>query len=83
MAKQAMQQPDLRAIPLLKTESLYIGIDVGKVKHVAGCVSSTLLSRHQRFEACPHSFLTTRGSAFARSLIGYKHSLRWNTLSCF
>ncbi|GHO89791.1 hypothetical protein [Dictyobacter formicarum] len=40
-------------IPLLKQESLYIGIDIGKERHVAGFVSLTLLERHQRFEACP------------------------------
>src|SRR5215471_2612323 len=53
MASHAKQRPDLQAIPLLKHESLYIGIDVGKVKHVAGFVSTTLLERHERFEACP------------------------------
>ena len=49
MRKRAQQRPDLQALPLLKRESLYIGIDVGKVKHVAGFVSTTLLERHQRF----------------------------------
>src|SRR6266702_3413962 len=53
MRKQAKQRPDLQAVPLLKHEPLYIGIDVGKMKHVAGFVSTTLLERHQRFEACP------------------------------
>jgi transposase len=32
---------------------LYIGIDIGKGKHVAGFLSQTLLQRHERFEACP------------------------------
>src|SRR5215472_2023266 len=53
MAGHAKQRPNLQAIPLLKQEPLYIGIDVGKVKHVAGFVSTTLLERHERFEACP------------------------------
>jgi len=53
MRTRAKQRPDLQAIPLLKHEPLYIGIDVGKLKHVAGFVSTTLLERHQRFEACP------------------------------
>jgi len=44
---------DLQAVPLLKYEALYFGIDIGKAKHVAGFVSSTLLERHERFEACP------------------------------
>lgn len=51
--KQAQQRPDLQAVPLLKHEPLYVGIDVGKLKHVAGFVSTTLIERHQRFEACP------------------------------
>ena len=53
MAKAANQRSDLQAVPLLKHEPVYIGIDVGKVKHFAGFVSATLLERHQRFEACP------------------------------
>src|SRR5258708_23877502 len=43
----------LRPVPLLARESLYVGIDVGKHKHVAGFVSRTLLERHGRFEGCP------------------------------
>jgi len=38
---------------MLLNESLYIGIDIGKGKHVAGFLSQTLLERHERFEACP------------------------------
>ena len=53
MAKQAKQRPDLQAIPLLKHEPLYIGIDIGRTRHLAGFVSTTLLERHERFEACP------------------------------
>jgi len=37
----------------LAHDALYVGIDIGKRRHVAGFVSSTLLSRHQRFEGCP------------------------------
>ncbi len=40
-------------MPQLLHESLYLGIDVGKRKHVAGFVSKTFLERYQRFEACP------------------------------
>ena len=47
-AKKALQ-----AIPVFQHESLFLGIDVGKTRHVAGFVSKTLLERHQRFEACP------------------------------
>lgn len=61
MAKQARRSPHLTAIPLLKNESLYIGVDIGKRKHVSGFTSKTLLERHGRFEACPvHVFDNTR-----------------------
>ncbi len=53
MAKRTHAHPDLKAVPMLLNESLYIGIDIGKGKHVAGFLSQTLLSRHDRFEACP------------------------------
>ena len=46
-------RPNLRVVPTLKNESLYVGVDIGKVTHVAGFLSPTLLSRHQRFESCP------------------------------
>ncbi|HLZ63782.1 MAG TPA: IS110 family transposase [Ktedonosporobacter sp.] len=46
-------RPDLQAIPMLLHETLYVGSDIGKFTHVAGFVSPTLLTRHQRFEACP------------------------------
>lgn len=39
--------------PLFSNESLYVGIDVGKKRHVAGFLSKTLLQRHERFEGCP------------------------------
>ena len=61
MAKQAQRRPHLTAIPLLKNESLYIGVDIGKRKHVSGFLSKTLLERHGRFEACPvHVFENSR-----------------------
>jgi transposase len=53
MTRQGKRQAELKAVPLLKHESLYLGIDVGKARHVAGFVSTTLLERHERFEACP------------------------------
>lgn len=34
-------------------ESVYVGIDVGKQRHIAGFVSVGLLARHKRFEGCP------------------------------
>lgn len=44
---------ELTVMPLLANESLYVGIDVAKQDHVAGFISTTLLKRHERFEACP------------------------------
>lgn len=38
---------------LLAQESLYVGIDVGKARHVAGFLSPTFLQRHTRFDGCP------------------------------
>ncbi len=52
-AHSAPAHPNLTAVPLLLNESLYVGIDIGKGKHVAGFLSPTLLARHDRFEACP------------------------------
>src|SRR5579871_980605 len=43
----------LHALPGLSSDSLYVGIDVGKLTHVAGFVSTTLLKHHERFEGCP------------------------------
>jgi hypothetical protein len=43
----------LQPVPLLARESLYVGVDIGKRRHVAGFVSRTLLERHERFEGCP------------------------------
>jgi transposase len=61
MAKQAQRRQHLTAIPLLKNESLYIGVDIGKRKHVSGFLSKTLLERHGRYEACPvHVFENSR-----------------------
>src|SRR5437762_4858263 len=44
---------NLTLIPMLPHETLYIGVDVGKFRHVAGILSRTLLQRHERFEGCP------------------------------
>src|SRR5258708_20610920 len=42
-----------KELPMLPEESIYIGVDIGKFKHVAGFVSTILLERHQHFEHCP------------------------------
>ena len=44
---------DIHILGTLSHETLYVGIDVGKTTHVAGFLSTTLLTRHQRFEHCP------------------------------
>lgn len=53
MANKAKTQPSLTALPMVAHESLYVGIDVAKKRHIAGFVSKTLLERHERFEGCP------------------------------
>ena len=53
MAKRNEARPDLAVVPMLPHESVFIGVDIGKFKHVAGFVSKTLLERHQHFEHCP------------------------------
>jgi transposase len=53
MARRQPARPDLIAVPMLPHETLYIGIDVGKFRHLAGFLSRTLLVRHERFEGCP------------------------------
>lgn len=53
MARRSSARPDLVTVPLLAHETLYVGVDVGKFRHVAGFLSRTLLTRHERFEGCP------------------------------
>ncbi len=53
---------------MLAQETLYVGVDVGKKAHVAGFISSTLLTRHQRFEHCPALAFENSREGF-RSLI--------------
>lgn len=52
MARQAAHLPS-NSVPLFPHETLYVGIDVGKFRHVAGLLSRTLLKRHEHFEGCP------------------------------
>jgi transposase len=73
MAARQKQRADLVPVPILLRESLYVGIDVGKASHVAGFVSTTLLERHQRFEACPALVLENSREGF-RTLIDRVHS---------
>jgi transposase len=73
MAPKEKLRPDLVPVPMLLHESLYVGIDIGKAKHVAGFVSITLLERHQRFEACPALVIENSREGF-RTLIDRMHS---------
>jgi transposase len=75
MAQRAPQQhPDLKAVPMLLNEPLYIGVDIGKAKHVAGFLSKTLLERHDRFEACPALVFENSREGF-RALVERMRSL--------
>ncbi len=53
MARRLSVHPNLTAVPMLPHETLYVGVDVGKFRHLAGFLSRTLLQRHERFEGCP------------------------------
>src|SRR5215472_12958726 len=53
MAGTTKIRSDLQVLPMLAHETLYVGVDIGKTTHVAGFLSTTLLTRHQRFEHCP------------------------------
>ena len=68
MTKHTSNPSHLKAVPQLAHESLYIGIDIGKSKHVAGFVSITLLQRYQRFEECP-AFVFEQSREGFRALI--------------
>lgn len=66
MAKPSKRRPELKAVPMLLSESVYLGIDIGKNKHVAGFLSKTLLERHERFEACPALLFENSREGFRR-----------------
>jgi transposase len=53
MTQAQTARHNLGPIPTLRSELLYVGVDVGKRHHVAGFISRTLLPRYERFEACP------------------------------
>ena len=50
MTQRISKPTHLKPISQLTRESLYIGIDIGTSKHVAGFISKTLLLRYLRFE---------------------------------
>ena len=53
MARRTKEPSHSSALSLLPKEPVYIGVDIGKFKNVAGFLSRTLLDRHQHFENCP------------------------------
>jgi transposase len=53
MARSKKTRPNLALMPMLPHETIYLGVDVGKFRHVAGFLSRTLLQRHKHFEGCP------------------------------
>jgi hypothetical protein len=53
MTHMATKRSNVNVLPMLRNESLYVGVDIGKRGHVAGFVSNTLLKRHEHFEGCP------------------------------
>src|SRR5260370_8586038 len=53
MATNSKAHAHLTLLPMLPQEALYVGVDIGKFRHVAGFLSRTLLARHERFEGCP------------------------------
>jgi len=62
------QRLELTPVPLLRHESVYVGMEVGKYQHGAGLVSTTLLERHERCEGCPVLIFEQSRQGF-RSLI--------------
>ncbi len=68
MARQTLACLSLQADSLLAQQTLYVEVDIGKRVHVAGFISSTLLTRHQRFEHCPAIAFENSREGF-RSLI--------------
>jgi len=53
MTKRAKALSDSQVLPMLTNESIYMGVDIGKFKNVAGFLARTLVERHQHFENCP------------------------------
>ena len=47
---------------------LFVGIDIGKTSHVASLLSTVLLSKHHRYEACPTLKFDNTRTDFAKLL---------------
>lgn len=84
MAKKATAHAHPPELQELGPESLYVGIDIGKHRHVAGFLSSTLLARHHRFEGCPALAFEQSREGFAPSSSASKAMCRWSKrMSCW
>ena len=68
MPRKTSSPASPESFSLLAQETLYVGVDIGKRAHVAGFLSVTLLTRHQRFEHCPALSFDNSREGF-RSLI--------------
>lgn len=68
MTSTKKRNAELAAFPMLPNEALYIGVDIGKFKHVAGFLSKTLLERHRHFEHCP-AFIFEQSREGFRALV--------------
>lgn len=68
MPRKTSSPASPESFSLLAQETLYVGVDIGKRAHVAGFLSVTLLTRHQRFEPCPALSFDNSREGF-RSLI--------------
>ena len=53
MTHPTQTRTTLKSMQMLAQDLLYVGRDIGKATHLAGFISTTLLTRHQRFESCP------------------------------
>ena len=73
MANSARSYAALKDQPMLPHESIYIGVDIGKFKHVAGFVSKTLLERHKQFVSCP-AFLFEQSREGFRAFVERIHA---------
>src|SRR5215469_2732298 len=62
---ESQQEDGGATSPSLGAEPLYVGVDIGKQRHYAGFLSTTLLACHQRFEHCP-------ALAFDNSRLGFR-----------
>ena len=80
MAKRNKAHPDL-SVPHASSQILFIGVDIGKFKHVAGFISKTLLERHPHARVVRPLFLSNREKAFEPLLNAFDPTALWNSVS--